>query len=96
MACILKELMLVKSRNNTVDLLRQNIIESYNDFKKSIAIRTLYKERKIYDIDVQKKKDYYKYIITSENEEIVEVPQLDKDFKLKVFKSKDVEENKSH
>jgi hypothetical protein len=94
MACILKELMLTKTKNDTVDLLRQNIIESYNDFKKSIGIRTLYKERKIYDIDVQKKKDYYKYIITNENEEIVEVPPLDKDFKLKVFKSKDIEENK--
>ena len=94
MACILKELMLSKSKNDTVDLLRINIIESYNDFKKSISIRTLYKERKIYDIDVQKKNDYYKYMITSENETVVEVPPLDKDFKIKVFKSKDVEENK--
>ena len=73
--------------------MKKNIIEAYDDFKKSIAIRTLFKERKIFDIDVQKKKDYYKYIIENENDEIVEVPKLDKNFKEEIFKSKNVDEN---
>ena len=93
MACILKELMFVKTKEDTVDILKKNIIEAYDDFKKSIAIRTLFKERKIFDIDVQKKKDYYKYIIENENDEIVEVPKLDKNFKEEIFKSKNVDEN---
>ena len=94
MACIMKELNIVDvETKNPIEFYKKYISDSYEDFKKSMGIKALFKEKKLYDIEVQKKRNYYKYTITEQQNEIVEVPPLPNDFKEQLFKCKSNEEH---
>lgn len=94
MACVMKELNIADiDTKNPIEFYKKYINDSYEDFKKSMAIKVLFKEKKMYDIEVQKKRDYYKYSIAEEVSEIIEVPPLPIDFKEKLFNCKTDEEH---
>jgi hypothetical protein len=94
MACILKEMQFVEIKEQGIEVYKSTLIESYNNFKKSIIIRNLFKEKEIYNSKIRDKKDYFKYDIINSEKELIEVSPLDKDFKEKIFKISNIDEFK--
>lgn len=63
--CILDEMkiVLLKDKTKSLELIKTSVEESYNIFKQMIHIKELFKNRKVYDLDLIKKKDNYKFKI---------------------------------
>jgi hypothetical protein len=63
MACVLNEMDTVslKDKTKSLEILKISLIESYDDFKNLTHIRELFKNKKIYQIELLKKKESYKF-----------------------------------
>jgi len=70
MTCVLDEMkvVLLKDKTKSLEILKIGIQEEYNEFKILTHIKELFKNKKIYDTEVSKKQENYKFKL--ENEKI--------------------------
>lgn len=93
MGCILSEMdiVILKDKTKKLDMLKIGILQEYNDFKNQSNIKELFKNRKIYDIEISKKKDSYKFKVSYDNISSNIIPiELGSDFENILKKSKDI------
>jgi hypothetical protein len=86
MTCILNEMNLIffKDKTKSNEIIKNSLIETYNDFKTLSHIKELFNKKKIYDIEESKKKE--EYIFNNENDNnhsnyiLVEPSKLNDDY----------------
>jgi len=95
MACILNEMKIVilKEEKQTFEILKISISESYNDFKNSIQIKKLFREKEDYEKGLLNKTDDYKFKneIISINNQLIEPIQVGEEYNELIKSVNDIE-----
>ena len=94
MACILDEMnvVLLKNKTKSMELLKASINECYNDFKNLSHIRDLYSKKKIYDIELSKKTESFIFKENEiENSDLVEPVKVGDEFSTIIHSSTNIE-----
>ena len=74
-SCILDEMqvVLLKDKTKTLQILKDSVTEYYEDFKKMVSIKKLFSQKKIYELELSKKKDKFQFMINNQEDfELVE------------------------
>ena len=98
MTCILSEMniVLLKDKSKTEEVIKLSIIDSYNDFKNLSYIKELFNKKKLYDITEFKKIDS---VIFKNEEEKFEynnstIPEINENFNSLISNAKNIDEVK--
>ena len=94
LACILDEMKVVflKDKTKSLEILRVSIEESINDYKQMPHIRQSFIEKRAYDLEIEKKRDSYKFKLNNEiNNNLIEPVEIGSEFSNIVKNSKDIE-----
>jgi len=80
-SCILDEMqvVLLKDKTKTLQILKDAVTEYYEDFKKMVSIKKLFTEKKIYELDLSKKRDKFQFMINNQKDFEVNEPVLIED-----------------
>jgi len=95
MACVLNEMDIVslKDKIKSLEILKISLIESYNDYKNLTHIRELFKNKKIYEIELLKKKESYKFKnISNQSINFIEHSELNPDYNNLIKQSKNIDQ----
>ena len=94
MACILSEMdiVILKDKTKKLEMLKVSIEQEYNDLRNQNSIKKLFKKRSLYDIELSKIKDNYKFksIIHNEHKNIIIPIQLGNDYEQLLKKYNDI------
>ncbi len=91
MSCILHEmgLMPIRDKQKSMEMIKLTVEELYNEFKELVHIKKLFKNKKLFDQELSKKKDKMifsnKDDIVEEDEELIEPVEIDDKY-LKLLK----------
>jgi hypothetical protein len=98
MTCILSEMniVLLKDKSKTEEVIKLSIIDSYNDFKNLSYIKELFNKKKLYDITEFKKLDS----VIFKNEEQLEknnsiIPEINENFNSLISNAKNIDKVKN-
>jgi hypothetical protein len=93
-ACILQEMNIItsKDKTKTMEILKNSITESYNEFKNLVHIKELFRQKKMYDIELEKKKETYKFSIQNEEKDIIESAIIGDEYHNIIKTSKKIDE----
>jgi hypothetical protein len=94
MTCVLDEMkvVLLKDKTKSLEILKVGIQEEYNEFKNLTHIKELIKDRKIYDLEVSKKKENYKFKLENEkNKNIISPVEIGNEYDNLIKDYKDIE-----
>ena len=95
LACILDEMKVVflKDKTKSLEILRVSIEESINDYKQMPHIRQSFIEKRTYNLEIEKKKEAYKFKVSNEinNNDLVEPIEIGSEFNTIIQNSKNIE-----
>jgi hypothetical protein len=87
-------IVLLKDKSKTEEVIKLSIIDSYNDFKNLSYIKELFNKKKLYDITEFKKLD--SVIFKNEEAELEynnsTIPEMNEDFNSLISNSKNIDE----
>ena len=90
MTCVLDEmdLIILKDKTKKLEMIKIGIEQEYEHFKNQTNIKELFKQRKIYDLEMTKKQDTYKFKQTHDNDgkDVIIPIELDNDYE-KILKN---------
>jgi len=82
-SCILDEMqvVLLKDKTKTLQILKDSVNEYYEDFKKMVSIKKLFSQKKTYEFELSKKKDKFQFMMNNQEDfEIVEPVLIEDNF----------------